>query len=158
MERFAQAALGKLRQPQLPLPPPSPPALPAARDVLRFVLDTSLLVALSEERDALLELAATDRRTAMKNSWEGLAKDILLAGNIEMGRLDPDSPAIGHALQRLEQSTKYAWTLVAEIKHLQTTARTLFNQSAWAYDPGEADARQYILRCEEVRRRLQQTD
>jgi hypothetical protein len=27
-----------------------------------------------------------------KNSWEGLAKDILLAGNIEMGRLDPDSP------------------------------------------------------------------
>src|SRR5258706_15890741 len=74
MERFAQAALGKLRQPQLPLPAPPPPALPAAPDVLRLVVATSVLVALSEEREALLELAATDRRTAMKNSWEGLAK------------------------------------------------------------------------------------
>jgi hypothetical protein len=158
MERFAQAALGKLREPQLPLPPPRPPALPAAPGVLKLVAATSVLVALSEEREALLELAAKDRRTAMKNSWEGLANDILLAGNIGLGRLDPDSPAIGHALQRLEQSTKYVWSLVAEIKQLQTTARTLFNQSAWAYDPGEADAREYILRCDEARRQLQQTD
>jgi hypothetical protein len=28
----------------------------------------------------------------------------------------------------------------AEINQLQRTARTLFNKSAWAYDPGEADA------------------
>lgn len=154
MERFAQAALGKLRQPQLPLPPPSPAALPAARDVLRFVLDTSIIVALSEERDALLELADTDRRTAMKNSWEGLAKDILLAGNIEMGRLDPDSPAIGHALQRLQGNTKHSGKLLIELTGLQMTARTLFNQSAFAYDPSDADARQYIIRCEESRREL----
>ena len=110
---------------------------------------------------ALLALAlhlSKHRRRAMKNSWEGSANDILLAGNIGLGRLDPDSPAIGHALQRLEQSTKYVWTLVAEIKQLQTTARTLFNQSAWAYDPGKADAREYILRCEEACRQLQQTD
>ena len=93
-----------------------------------------------------------------QNGWEGLAKDILLAANIELGRLDPDSPAIGHALQRLERSTTYASELGVELTQLQTTARTLFNQSAWAYDPGEADAREYILRCEEARRQLQQTD
>jgi len=87
----------------------------------------------------------------MKNSWEGLAKDILLAGNIGLGRLDPDSPAIGHSLQRLEQSTKHAWTLVAEIKQLHTTAPTLFNQSPFVYDPTDADAHQYILRSDEAR-------
>jgi hypothetical protein len=155
MERFAQAALGKLREPQLPLPPPAPLAAPG---VLKLVTATSVLVALSEEREALLELATTDPRTAMKNSWEGLAKDVLLAGNIGLGRLDPDSPAIGHALQRLHQSTRYAAELVAELTQLQTTARTLFNQSVWAYDPSDEDARQYILRCEEARRQLQQTD
>ena len=109
MERFAQAALGKLRESQLPLPPPNAPtsqsAVPA---VLAIVGTTSILVALSEEREAFLELAAKEPRTAMKNSWEGLAKDILRAGNIEMGRLDPDSPAIGHALGRLEGNTGYA--------------------------------------------------
>jgi hypothetical protein len=158
MERFAQAALGKLRQPQLPLPPPAPPARPAAPGVLKLVAATSVLVALSEEREALLELAATDRRTAMKNSWEGLAKDILLAGNIERGRLDPDSPAICHALQRLHRNTRYAVELVAELTQLQTTARILFNQSVWAHDPSDEDARQYILRCEEARQQLQQID
>jgi hypothetical protein len=157
MERFAQAALGKLREPQLPLPPPAPPALQAAPGVLKLVAATSVLIALSEEREALFEIAAKDRRAAMKNSWEGLAKDILLAGKIERGRLDPDSPAIGHALQRLEGSNTYPWKLVVELTDLQRTARTLFNQSPWAYDPSEADARQYILRCEEARRQLQET-
>jgi hypothetical protein len=158
MERFAQAAVGKLRRPQLPLPPRSPHALPAAPDVLRLVATSSVLVALSEEREALLELAATDRRTAMKNSWEGLAKDILLAANIGLGRLDPDSPAIGHALQRLEQSRQHFRTLASELNTLQRIARTVFNQSACAYDPTEADAREFILGCEEARRQLQQTD
>ena len=158
MERFAQAALGKLREPQLPLPPPSPPALPAALGVLKLVAATSILVALSEEREALLKLVATDRRTAMKNSWEGLAKDILLAGNIEMGRLEPDSPAVGHALQRLQGNTKYTGKLLVELTGLQITARTLFNQSSFAYNPSDADARQYILRCEEARRELQQSE
>jgi hypothetical protein len=57
-----------------------------------------------------------------------------------------------------ELTTGGLWTLVAEIKQLQTTARTLFDQSAWAYDPGEADAREYILRFEEAPRQFQQTD
>jgi hypothetical protein len=71
-----------------------------------------------------------------------------------MGRLDPDSPAIGHALQRLQGNTKYAGKLLVELTGLQMTARTLFNQSPFAYDPSDADARQYIIRCEEARREL----
>jgi hypothetical protein len=159
MERFAHAALGKLREPQLPLLPPSAPtAHSAAPAALAIVAATSVLVALSEEREAFLELAAKDPRTAMKNSWEGLAKDILRAGNIEMGRLDPDSPAIGHALHRLEGNTRYAGQLLHELADLHLTARKLFNGSNWAYDPQGAEARQYILRCEEARRQLQQSD
>lgn len=149
MERFAAAALGNLREPQLPLQLAAPPPRPAER-VLNLVAAASIVIALSEERQALLEQAATDRRTAMKNSWEGLAKDILLVGNFERGRLDPDSPAIGHALQRLHQSTRYPAELVAEVTQLQTTARTLFNQSQWAYDPSEQDARHtyfVVKRC-----------
>jgi hypothetical protein len=49
----------------------------AAPAVLAIVAATSVLVALSEEREAFLELAAKDPRAAMKNSWQGLAKDIL---------------------------------------------------------------------------------
>jgi TIR domain len=159
MERFAQAAIGELREPQLPLPPPNAPTShSAAPAVLAIVAATSVLVALSEEREAFLELAAKDPRAAMKNSWEGLAKDILRAGNVEMGRIDPDSPAIGHALQRLHHSTHYAAGLVAELTQLQITARTLFNQSKWAYDPQDAEARQYILRCEQARQKLQQAE
>lgn len=158
MERFAQAAVGKLREPQLPLPPLNAPTSQSASAVLAIVAATSVLVALSEEREAFLELAAEDPRTAMKNAWEGLAKDILDAGNIEMGRVDPDSPAVGHALQRLHHSTHYAAGLVAELTQLQITARTVFNQSKWAYDPQDAEARQYILRCEQARRQLQQSD
>jgi len=159
MERFAQAALGKLREPQLPLPPPNAPTShSAAPAVLAIVAATSVLVALSEEREAFLELAAKDPRTAMKNSWEGLAKDIFRAGNIEMGRLDPDSPAIGHALHRLEGNTRYAANLLHELADLHQTARKLFNQSKWAYDPQDAEARQYILRCEEARRNLRQAE
>ena len=41
------------------------------------------------------------------------------------------------------------------MKQLQTTARTLFNQSAWAYDPGEADAREMLLILWLARRILQ---
>ena len=55
----------------------------------------------------------------------------VLAGNIGVGRLDPDSPAIGHALRRLEGNTKYAGELFVELTELQRTARTLFNQSEW---------------------------
>ena len=130
----------------------------AAPAVLAIVAATSVLVALSEEREAFLELAATDRRTAMKNSWEGLAKDILRADNIEIARLDPDSPGIGHAMDRLRHSLKYPPELVDELTNLQPTARTLFNQSSWAYEPSAADARQYILRCEQARRKLRQTE
>jgi len=83
---------------------------------------------------------------------------ILLAGSIEMGRLDPDSPAIGHALQRLQGNTNHAGKLLVELTGLQRTARTLFNHSPFAYDPSDADARQYILRREEARRQLQKTD
>jgi hypothetical protein len=159
MERFAQAALGKLREPQLPLPPHNASTShSAAPAVLAIVAATSVLVALSEERDAFLELAATDRRTAMKNSWEGLAKDILRADNIEIARLDPDAPGIGRTMDRLRHSLKYPPELVDELTNLQATARTLFNQSSWAYEPSAADARQYILRCEQARRKLRQTE
>ena len=82
----------------------------------------------------------------------------LWAGNIEIGRLDPDSPTIGQALRRLEQSTRYPWELVGELKELQRIARTLFNQSEYAYPPSDADAREYILRCEKKRRQLHQSD
>lgn len=157
MERFAEAALGTLREPHLPLTLAAPRPRPDER-VSNLVAAASVAIALSEERQALLEQAATDRRAAMKNSWEGLAKDILIAANIERGRLDPDSPAIGHALQRLHHSTHYAAGLVAELTQLHTTARTLFNQSKWAYDPQDAEARQYILRCEVARRSLRQTE
>jgi hypothetical protein len=33
-----------------------------------------------------------------------------------------------------------------------------FQSIRMGYDPGEADAREYILRCEEARLQLQQTD
>ena len=125
---------------------PPPNALTShstAPAVLAIVGATSVLVALSEEREAFLELAAKDPRTAMKNSWEGLAKDILGAGNIEMGLLDPDSPAIGHALRRLEGNTRYAGKLLLELADLHLTARKLFNGSNWAYDPQGAEAREY---------------
>jgi hypothetical protein len=59
------------------------------------------------KRETLFELAAKDRRAAIKKSWELLPKDILWAGNIGMGRSDPGSPAMSHALQRLESSTAY---------------------------------------------------
>jgi hypothetical protein len=75
----------------------------------------------------------------MKNSWEGLAKDILRAGNIEMGQVHPDSPAIGHALHRLEGNTRYAGKLLLELADLHLTARRLFNQSNLAYDPQGAE-------------------
>jgi hypothetical protein len=56
MERFAQAALGKLREPQLPLPLPNAPTSDsAAPAVLAIVAATSVLVALSEGREAFLE-------------------------------------------------------------------------------------------------------
>jgi hypothetical protein len=157
MERFAQAAVGKLREPQLPLAPPAPTGPSAAPGVLNLVAATSVLVALSEEREALLELATADRRTAMKNCWEGLAKDILLAGKCEKGQLHPDSRAIDHALQRLESSTTYPLELVVRLKDLQATARKVFNQSQWAYDPSESEAREFILRCETAREQLRRS-
>lgn len=77
-------------------------------------------------------LAAKDPRAAIKKSWELLAKDILWAGNIGMGRWDPDSPAISRSLQRLESSTTYPFELIVELRDLQMTARKVFNQSQWA--------------------------
>jgi hypothetical protein len=124
------------------------------QDLKGPVSASSVELDLSAERESLFVLAAKDRRAAIKKSWELLAKDILWAGNIGMGRADPDSPAISHALQRLESSTAYPFELIVELKDLQATARKVFNESQWAYDPSESEAQDFILRCEAARRQL----
>jgi hypothetical protein len=106
IQRFAQAVVGKLSPPQncpLPVPQPGPGSGKPAPE-LKF----------SAEKESLFQLAAKDRRAAIKKSWELLAKDILWAGNVGMERSDPDSPAMSHALRRLESSTTYPLELLVE--------------------------------------------
>jgi hypothetical protein len=148
IERFAQAAGGKLHRPKLKAshcqwhkPAPAP-------------RERAPELSFSAEKESLFELAANDRRAAIKKSWELLAKDILWAGNIGMGRSDPDSPAMSSALGRLESGTTHSFELVVELKDLRATARKVFNQSQWAYDPSESEAREFILRCEAASQQL----
>lgn len=90
-EDMTRALCGNFR------PDPLEPIVTPAKSELKF----------SAEKESLFQLAAKDRRAAIKKSWELLAKDILWAGNVGMERSDPDSPAMSHALRRLESSTTY---------------------------------------------------
>jgi hypothetical protein len=118
MELFAKAAIGALRPPQsLPLSTePAPAAIFTPFSAIS--LDRDLFA----ERESLFDLGARDRREAIKKSWELLAKDILWAGNIEIGQSDPDSPAVSIALQRL-QSTSTTPSISQSLRYSKTSRR-----------------------------------
>jgi hypothetical protein len=53
----------------------------------------------------LMEMPAKDPRTAIKRSWELLAKTVLRRANVKAEDLEPNSEGISAALKRLEFSS-----------------------------------------------------
>jgi hypothetical protein len=92
----------------------------------------------------LLELAKTDARAAIKESWDELGGTVLRAANVSSGNNTPDSVDISLSLKRLEADVRFPHELIRSITDLQQTARKVFNLSKWAYDPSVNEAQNYV--------------
>jgi predicted nucleic acid-binding protein len=99
----------------------------------------------------LVELSAREPRAAVQQGWEFLAEGILMAANIGMGNTRPDSPSMGHALARLQNSPSFPLQLVEDLEQLRNIAVRAFNQSVFAYDPSPSEAKAFVTRCLQLR-------
>jgi predicted nucleic acid-binding protein len=108
---------------------------------------TSVQLNFGVSKHPLMELAATEPRLAIQQAWEGLAEEMLLSDNVEIGPTRPDSVAISHAFRKLGLSVKYPSRLVNELKDLHAIATKAFNQSMYAFSPSSSDAEWFVSRC-----------
>jgi len=92
----------------------------------------------------LMKLAATDPRTAIKQSWLLLGKTILRAANVSGDNVEPNSQEISASLKRLESNVQFSDRLISSVRELQSTAMKVFYQSKWAYDPSSEQAEEFI--------------
>jgi hypothetical protein len=101
--------------------------------------------AISEDRlSELIQLARTDPRAAIRESWSELGGAILGAANVTSGNVDPLSTDISLSLKRLELDTRIPHGRIRSIPDLQEKARKVFYQSPYAYDPSLNEAQEFV--------------
>jgi hypothetical protein len=93
----------------------------------------------------IADLARTEPRAAIKESWLLLAKTILRAANVSGDNLQPNSPEISASLKRLEANVETSDRMIGSVKNLQAIAMKVFYHSEWAYSPGQNEAEDYVF-------------